>query len=77
MKKIFTIGFLLTQLLMCSHGLIGKDHPRNKEGLRTDNAVGMYRGKYEGEELNGKAHGKGTVTTGRGDVFEGTLRCVC
>ncbi len=71
-KKIIYM-FMLSQLLMCSHSLIGKEHPRNKEGLRTDDAVGMYPGKYEGEELNGKAHGKGKVTSDRGDVFEGTF----
>ena len=49
MKKIFTIGLMLSQLLMCSHALISKDSLTNKDGIEKKEYVGMYDGKYEGE----------------------------
>ncbi len=71
-KKIIYM-FMLSQLLMCSHSLIGKDNIVNREDVKKAEKIGLYEGKYEGEILNGKAHGKGKVTSVRGDVFEGTF----
>ena len=72
MKKIFVIGLMLSQFLMCSHGLTADDSSiKDKKNLYKDERIGITIGKYEGEELNGKAHGKGKVTNEIGDVFEG------
>mgnify|MGYP001337609294 FL=1 len=71
-KKIIYM-FMLSQMLMCSHGLIGKDNSSKKDEIGKEEYVGMFSGKYEGEELNGKAHGKGKVTSVLGDVLEGTF----